>query len=122
MKKYLIALAVILITPMEMFAYAQNVIPGGENIGIQIESKGLVVVGFYKVDGKYIGSENLKVGDTILEVEGEEISTIDEMSKVIDKNIKKYPGLAILAEEFFHSFHCFHTQMPSFPRRDLNHR
>ena len=88
MKKYLIALAVILITPMEMFAYAQNVIPGGENIGIQIESKGLVVVGFYKVDGKYIGSENLKVGDTILEVEGEEISTIDEMSKVIDKNIK----------------------------------
>lgn len=88
MKKYLIALAVILITPIEMFAYAENVIPGGENIGIQIESKGLVVVGFYKVDGKYIGSENLKVGDTILEVEGEEISTIDEMSKVIDKNIK----------------------------------
>lgn len=87
MKKLMIVLAMLLITPIEMFAYAENVIPGGENIGIQIESKGLVVVGFYKVDGKYIGSENLKVGDTILEVEGIEINTINEMSEVIDKNI-----------------------------------
>ncbi len=87
MKKFMVALVMCIITPISMLAYAENVIPGGENIGIQIESKGLVVVGFYKVGGKYIGNENLQVGDTILEIEGIPISTINEMSQVIDENI-----------------------------------
>ena len=88
MKKFIISLAIILIAPLNIFAYSEQVIPGGENIGIQIDTPGLVIVGFYKVDGKYIGSDTLKVGDTVLEIEGEEISSINEMSKVIDENIK----------------------------------
>ncbi len=88
MKKFIILSLALILTPLHLFAYSEYVIPGGENIGIQIETPGLVVVGFYKVDGKYIGSETLKVGDTVLEIEGEEISTINEMSTLIDKNIK----------------------------------
>lgn len=86
MKKIIISLA-LLLAPLQVFAYSEYLIPGGENIGIQIDTKGLVVVGFYKVDGKYIGSENLKVGDTILEIEGQEVDTINEMSTIIDDSI-----------------------------------
>lgn len=88
MKKFIILSLALILTPLNLFAYSEYVIPGGENIGIQIETPGLVIVGFYKVDGKYIGSETLKVGDTVLEIEGEEISTINEMSSLIDKNIE----------------------------------
>lgn len=87
MKKFIITLAIILFTPLNMYAYSEYIIPGGENIGIQIDTKGIVVVGFYKVDGKYIGSETLKLGDTILEIEGTSVDSIKEMSSVIDKNI-----------------------------------
>ena len=87
MKKFIISLAIILFTPLNMYAYSEYVIPGGENIGIQIDTKGIVIVGFYKVDGKYIGSETLKLGDTILEIEGIEVDTINEMSSTIDRNI-----------------------------------
>lgn len=87
MKKFIISLAIMLFTPLNMYAYSEYIIPGGENIGIQIDTKGIVVVGFYKVDGKYIGSDTLKLGDTILEIEGVPVDTINEMSSVIDKNI-----------------------------------
>ena len=88
MKKIIFILSSLIIFPMSMLAYNEEVIPGGENIGIQIENNGLVVVGFYKVNGKYIGNESLKVGDTIISIEGINVSSINEMTDVIDKNIK----------------------------------
>lgn len=87
MKKYIILLMSFLM-PLSLLAYTEEIIPGGENIGIQIENNGLVVVGFYKVDGKYIGSDTLKVGDTIISIENTSVSSIDEMSKIIDSNIE----------------------------------
>lgn len=87
MKRLLIVLICIFL-PINIFAYSEYVIPGGENIGLAIESKGLVIVGFYKVQGKYIGNAFLEVGDTILEIEGKEISNISEMANLIDENIK----------------------------------
>lgn len=77
----------ILIMPVYLFAYSEKIIPGGENIGIEINSNGLVVVGFYKVNGKYIAEEYLRVGDTILSIEDNNINSISEMSEFIDKNI-----------------------------------
>jgi stage IV sporulation protein B len=87
MKKFVMFLTALLFTPISALAYSEYVIPGGENIGIQIDTKGLVVVGFYKVDGKYIGSDTLKVGDTILEVEGTSVDTISELSTLIDEKL-----------------------------------
>ena len=87
MKKLLNVLIVVLIFPIRLFAYSEYVIPGGENIGLEINSKGIVVVGFYKVDGKYIAKEYINVGDTILEVEGKEANSIDNMSKLIEENM-----------------------------------
>ena len=77
-----------LLSPFLVLAYSENIIPGGENIGIEAHTEGIIVVGFYKVNGKYIGSDTLNVGDTILKIEGVEVSSIKEMSNLIDKKIK----------------------------------
>lgn len=87
MKKKILLLMLLLI-PMNLLAYSENIIVGGETIGIEAYSKGVVVVGFYKVNGKYIASDTLKVGDTILEIEGVSVSSIKEMTTLIDENIK----------------------------------
>lgn len=84
MKKLLI---VLLMIPINLLAYSEYVIVGGENIGLHIEAKGLTIVGFYKVNGKYIAKENLRVGDTIIKVEGIDIDSISDMTKLIDENI-----------------------------------
>ena len=88
MKKCILSLLLVLIMPLELLAYSEYIIPGGENIGITINSKGLTVVGFYKVNNKYIGKETLKIGDIITKIENKEVISIDEMTKVISSNIK----------------------------------
>lgn len=73
---------------LNIFAYSEKVILGGENIGITLNSDGLIVVGFYEVGGKYIGKETLKIGDVILKVENTIIHSIDDLSSLISENIK----------------------------------
>ena len=85
--KKIYTLLIVLLFPINIFAYSEYIIPGGENIGVEINSKGIVVVGFYKVDGKYIAKEYINVGDTVLEIEGKEVSSIDNMSKLIEENM-----------------------------------
>lgn len=89
MKKVVVTLLLIIIFPLNTLAYSEYIIPGGENVGINIKSKGLMVVGFYKVDGKYIGEDSVKVGDKIISIEGSEISSIDEMTNIINNSKKE---------------------------------
>lgn len=70
-----------------LLAYSENIVPGGKNIGITINSEGLIVVGFYKVNDKYLANDKLKVGDVILKVNGIEINNINELSNIISENI-----------------------------------
>ena len=58
MKKLLTTILLAVYMPLNILAYSEFIIPGGENIGITLNSEGLIVVGFYKVNGKYIGSNN----------------------------------------------------------------
>ncbi len=88
MKKILTIIIISLFFPITIFGYSEFLIPGGENIGISIDTKGLIVVGFYKVDGKYLAKDTLKVGDTILSVEDTEINNINELTKLIEAYIK----------------------------------
>lgn len=88
MKKIIISL-MLLISPLNLLAYSEYIIPGGENVGVNITSEGLIVVGFYKVNGKYIGSETLEIGDTILEIEGKKVSTINDINKYIKEENKE---------------------------------
>lgn len=78
------------IFPISVFAYSDKVILGGENIGIEIHEKQVHIVGFYKVNGKYIAKDaGLKIGDKIIKVNGEEVSSITSMIQAIGKTSTK---------------------------------
>jgi len=52
--KISLILLLLIILPTNILAYSEYIIPGGENIGINIKSDGILIVGFYDVDGQNI--------------------------------------------------------------------
>lgn len=87
-KKYLQGILLTLcFFPLSILAYSKTLIPGGENIGIGIQTKGVIVAGIYDIDGIYPASEaGIKPGDIITSVNSNPIFTIDEMISLINKN------------------------------------
>ena len=72
--------ALLLIFPLNTFAYSNYVISGGNTIGIEVNSKGVMVVGFYKLNDAYIAKDaGFEVGDVILKVNDKEVSDISSM-------------------------------------------
>lgn len=85
-KKLLLKLSLFLlvIIPVNVFAYSDKIVVGGENVGINVSLKYVSVVGFYKVNGSYIGEDaGFKLGDKIRKINGHSITSIDEMVSVI---------------------------------------
>ena len=81
-KLYLILLTLIFIIPVSVFAYSNKVILGGENVGIEVKSFGVMVVGFYNVSGSSPGKDaGLKVGDIIYKVDDTVINGITDLSE-----------------------------------------
>lgn len=87
MKKSLVLIFIILLFPASIFAYSNYLLPGGESVGISVDSNGLVIVGFYKVDGEFIAKSTLKIGDYILKINQKEVSDINDLANLIDENI-----------------------------------
>lgn len=74
------------IVPINTLAYSNYIIPGGETIGIEVRSKGVLVIGFYKIDGEYIAKDaGFHLNDIITKVNGEEVSDIASMVKKIEE-------------------------------------
>lgn len=88
MKKFIYTFIISIFFPLNIFAYSLNIIPGGESIGIKINTEGLLVSGFYKVNDEYIGKRTFKIGDRIIKINGIEVNNSDELSNVISENIK----------------------------------
>ncbi len=86
MKKYIILLLMLLM-PLQVMAYSDYVYLGGNTLGIEINVDGILVVGFYKINGKYNNSE-LKVGDYIKKINDEEIFTLKELTEEMEKYTK----------------------------------
>ncbi len=76
-----------LLTPFIVFAYSDYIIPGGDTLGIEVNSKGVMVVGFYKVNGELI-NQDFQVGDKILKVNKEEVIGTKELVELIDQHMK----------------------------------
>lgn len=92
MKKYFykILLLFLLIIPINVFAYSKYVIPGGETIGIEVNSKGILIVDFYKVNNHFIAKETgFEIGDRIIKVDNIEVNNINEMLNIIKETNKK---------------------------------
>ncbi len=83
MKKMLFLLT-ILFCPLNAFAYSNYIIPGGQSIGVEVKTKGVMVIGFYKVDNKYNKSD-LKIGDYIIKINDDEVSNLDDLTSSIEK-------------------------------------
>ena len=73
--------------PLNVWAYSSQVILGGQNVGIRINMDGILVVGFYKVNGEY-NSSHLLVGDYITKVNNVVVKTIPELVEQINNNAK----------------------------------
>ena len=85
MKKFIVFLCLSLFWPISVLAYSDEVILGGSTIGINIESD-VMVIGFYKIDGKYHKSD-LVEGDIIVKVEDIEIHSINDLSAALEKYV-----------------------------------
>lgn len=77
----------ILLMPLNVLAYSNNIIAGGDTLGIEVKNKGIIVVGFYRVNGK-LNKNNLKVGDIILKINNNDVFSIEDMVNSIENNIK----------------------------------
>ena len=78
-------ISLLVIIPQNVFAYSSKVIPGGENIGIQVNTKGIIIVGLYKVNDSYPGKDaNLKAGDIITKINDSNVENIQDMVSKIE--------------------------------------
>ena len=74
MKKAILFL-IIFFCPFSVLAYSNYIIPGGETLGIEINSNGIMIIGFYQINGKYnLGHPNLKAGDYITKINGQKVN------------------------------------------------
>ena len=88
------------ILPINVFAYSEYIIPGGQTVGIEVNSKGVLIVGFYKVNNTYIGRDaGFEVGDKILKLDGKEVNTTEEMIQTIEQNANKELTFTIMRDK-----------------------
>ncbi len=81
-------LLLLLVVPINVYAYSNKVILGGQNIGIEVHSDGIMVVGFYKVDDVYLGrNAGIDIGDRIIKIANQKVSSIAEMVTAINQSI-----------------------------------
>lgn len=89
MKKIILAILLV-IFPINAFAYSDYIIPGGETLGIEVSSNGIMVIGFYQVNGEYNkGNPTIKSGDYIIKINGEDVNNVKELTNVIEKAVSK---------------------------------
>ena len=90
-KNYLKFLFLLLVLfPINIYAYSNRLIIGGETIGIEAYSKGIYVVGFYDVDNKAIAKDaGFKIGDVIEKIDNINVGDINDINKII-KDDKSY--------------------------------
>ncbi len=80
-----VILLLLFIIPYNVLAYSDYIIAGGQNIGIDIKSKGVIVVGTYKVDNIDIASNSeIRIGDIIRSINDDPISTVDDLIEKIN--------------------------------------
>ncbi len=85
-KKIIIALLLMFIIPINAVAYSDKIIAGGENIGITLNFRGVLIVGSYNVNGENLAKKaNLKNGDIITKINNNQINNIDEMAEQINE-------------------------------------
>ena len=75
----------LIIIPINTFAYSKYIIASGKTIGIEVNSKGILVVGFYKINNEFIAKNaGFRVGDNIIKINNKPVDKIDTMIDIIN--------------------------------------
>ena len=77
----LIILLLLLTMPYYAYAYSDYIVASGENIGIKLKTKGIIVVGKYDNTNK-----DVQKGDIIVSVEGNNVIDIESFTESISNN------------------------------------
>ena len=86
-KTTLLILLTLISIPINASAYSEYIIAGGQNIGIEIKSKGVMVVGTYEVNGKNIARDSgINIGDIIVSIDDEKITNVNDMVAKVSKS------------------------------------
>ena len=87
MKKFISFMLVLyLFIPVSVFAYSDYVMASGKNIGIELKSDYVLVVGSYDINNHNILYESeLQIGDRIKEVNGISVNSAYELNEAINK-------------------------------------
>lgn len=81
---FLSLLLIMCILPINIQAYSDYLLVSGKNIGINIKSDGIMVVGLYSVNGVYPGKDaNINLGDRIIKINDTSVNNISEMVSAI---------------------------------------
>ena len=89
MNKKLITFLLTILMPISItFAYTDKVYIGGENVGIEVKTDGVLVVGLYKINDNFI-QNSVNPGDYIIEVNGNKILSINDFANEINNDDDK---------------------------------
>ena len=95
----IIWLLIVTIIPINVLAYSDFIIPGGENVGIEVSSNGVLVVGFYEVDNKLIAKDSgFMLGDRISKVNNKDVNSIDDMVNVVKESDNEMVNYTIIRD------------------------
>lgn len=79
-KAFILFLLTFISIPNAAFAYSDYIIASGENIGIELKSKHVMIVGTYEVNAKNPAKDaGLQIGDEITSIDGYKVDSIESM-------------------------------------------
>lgn len=85
-KNKILFMLLLLSIPTVSLAYSDYILVGGENIGIELKSKGVIIVGTYEVNNENPAKKaGLQNGDKIIKINDQEITSIEDMLNTIEK-------------------------------------
>lgn len=81
----LLIVIALLLFPFNTLAYSEKIVVGGDTIGIEVHSKGVLIVDFYEVNGKFLAKDaGFQIGDIITKVDGKEVSGIESLTEQLE--------------------------------------
>lgn len=83
---FVLLLLVNIMIPLNVFAYSDYILAGGQNIGIQLNSNGILIVGTYEIGSDDPANDaGLQIGDKIISINNQDVKSIEEMLQVISE-------------------------------------
>jgi len=108
LKNFIIITLLFISIPNKIYAYSDYIYAGGENVGIKVNSNGVLVVGLYEINNTYPAKDQgIKIGDLITSINNNKISNIEELIKQIEKNESIKIGYIRNNKEYFTNFKLY---------------